>query len=405
MVRAGWTVCGALAVALVGGQVARADEAEEAGAKVVAGLRAGFDERLACDVLLGIYMGPRSLGSVHTTIDRAPEGSGAVYREHVVMEFAFGPTKVRNEHTSLFDAGLSLVRADEVERKELGAERAEVKKTTRRDGDAWVREVSVDGGEPKTFRAEGGDNHDESLMLLVLAVGTKPGKYAFQGLRWPRAAEAGGHEGEGGQDGEGGAAPVWETLTLEVAAAGEVEHRGAKRAAHRISGRKPGEAAIELIVSTAGELLSMAPGDAPIKMVAGTADEVKANLPVPATEKAPGVSDARAAVELYFRVLSAEQPIEALDRILDWSAVFAQASAENPEQLQGFTAEQFADLTKAQLKLGLPTIQPEQVGMLLPMFQVEVAGERATVSMPGKERGFELAKGKDGTWRIVAFPD
>lgn len=369
--------------------VARADEAEEAGHKLLTGLEAGFDARLAGTSCWGIYMGGKALGTVESTVERAPEESGAVYRERVVMQLSLGPRKMRQETTALFDARLGLIHSEQLERNQTGEEVSESRKVTRREGDTWVREQTGPDGKTVTLTAEGGENHEASLMLVLVVAGNKPGKYALRGVEWPKTGE--------------GEAGTWHRLELEVAEAAEVEHRGAKVQAHAVKGTKGDEPPMQLVVSSEGKVLSMSPGGQPFKMVAGTPEEAKQDLPSGPKAPVAGLTEVPAAIELYFRVLSGEQPIDGLDRILDWKSVHATIARDNPEVAE-VTPEQFAELTKAEIKQQIPAIPPEQVNVVLPMLQTSVEGDEAVVQLPGNEATFRLRKQADGTWRIYEFP-
>lgn len=378
----------ALTTLFLGLTPVRADEAEEAGQRLLEGLDKGYDARLEGSTTLGIYMAGKSLGTIQTSVERAPEGSGAVYLQKMEMKLAVGPSKVHNQGEALLDARLALVSSTQTEREEQGGQVKEVKKVTRREGDGFVREQTT-GAETVTFRAPGGsEDHDESLIVLLRLAGNQPGKYAFRGLEWPKAA---------------GAEPAWQALTLDVAAAAETEHRGAKLQAHQIKALKGDDEEMQLVVTVEGKLLAMLPGGRPIKMIAGTPEECAQDLPRPDKPAAAGVSDVMEAVEIYFRVLSGERPMDEIDRVMDWKAIQDQAAQDNPD-VNTVTPEQFGELTKAEIKQHVPAIQPEQVGLVMQLLQSKVEGDEAEVQLPGKEEKFRLRKQADGTWRIYVIP-
>ncbi|MGE0711487.1 MAG: hypothetical protein AB7T09_26160 [Planctomycetota bacterium] len=374
--------CGAAALLLLAAPRARADEGADAAKKVLAALEQGFDQRLGGKRHFGVYMNGKSLGTVVIEVERAPADSGAVYRERVAMDLAFGPDKIHHETLALFDARLGLIRSEQLERETHGEQTKETKTVTRREGEGWLRERTADG-ETKTLKAEGGgDNHEESLMLMVLATGTKPGRYAFRGVKWSKGGEAG----------------VWQPLTLEVAEAAEVEHRGAKLKGFKVSGTKGAEEPMQMVISAEGKILRMHPPGAPFEMVAGTAEEAKRDLGGgEATDK-----DVLAAIELYFRVLAADKPIDDLDKVLDWAAIKEWAAKKHPETAN-VSVEDFAKATKADIERRLPALPADKVPVVVSLCKVTVKGNEAEVLLPGNKKTL-LRKNDAGRWLIYSLP-
>lgn len=383
-------VCAALVVALAG--AACADDAAEAGKKALANV-ASMEGRLLGRTTMGFYFGAKRIGGIDMNVEKAPAGSGAAYKQTVVMTFAFGPQKSKNSIELLVDANLALVSSKKTEVEEKGETKTTTIKETKREGDKYVRTVTVDGGEPTTMEApaEGGD-YEECLTMVAQVVGTTPGKYSFKGIKWPK------DEGE----------PTWQELTIEVAAATDHDHRGKSVKAHVSKGSKGGKEPMKLIVSAEGKLLEMAPEGAPVRMIAGTAEEAGADLPKPegSGEAKPmaggGASTPMAAVEIYFKVLSSQLKIDDLDKVMDWAHMFANEAKENPE-VADLGVEQWAKIVKDQIAAALPAIPAEQANLVLTMLKAKENGDSAEVELPGQAKKFVLVKTAEG-WKIRDFP-
>jgi hypothetical protein len=380
------SVC-ALLAALVCVAPAHAGEAEDAAAKLIASFKSSFDERFAGTSHLGIYMGKKRLGAAKIVVSQAPSGSGAVYQETVETSLAFGPNTQKMTLTSLFNAKLALVSQKKVETESKGDKQKITTTVRKRDGEAWVQEETVAGGETTTIRAKGGDNYDESLTLMAVAIAAQPGNYAFQGIKWTT-------EGK------------WQRLTLGCGAPADFDHRGKKVKAVTLTGHKGEDEAITLVVK-GSSLLLMAPGGAPIKMIGGTAEECSKDLPgagAPATAPTgSGSKTPMGCVELYLRTMAGSKGIETLDLVFDWKAVHAQTLKEDPEL--AVDVDTLATLLKAELKKVVPIFGPELVDPVLGMLKASEAGDTAFVTkMTGMKNDFKLRKLSDGTWRLLAIP-
>lgn len=379
----------ALAVVIGSGSgVARADEAEEAGAALLAGLSPEGEERLLGTTTFGVYVETKSFGTVRVEVERAAPETGAVYRQRALLALAFGPKRLEEEEVVLLDARLGLVRHESRKRETEGEQVAETVRVQRRDGDGWVMETTRDGA-TTTARATGGADHDDAWFLLARAFGDRPGTYAFPRVAWPKG------EGE----------PRWERITFEVGAAAAAQHRGAPAQAHAIKITK-GQGVEHMLVSTERAVLSLKQAGAPFVMLAGTDEEAGRDLPPAAGAKVQGVGEVREAVEVYFRALAGQVSLDELDRVLDWAAVLALSAGGNP-QLETLTPAQFGALLKAELKKKGPALAPEQVDAILPLLVVEVTEDRAIVRVPGGDAGagkaFRLERREAG-WLIVDFP-
>ncbi len=385
-------MCAALVVALAG--AACADDAADAGKKALADV-ASKEARLLGRTTMGFYFGTKRIGGIDMNVEKAPAGSGAAYKQTVVMTFAFGPQKSKNTVELLVDAKLALVYSKKTEVEEKGETKTTTIKETKLEGDKYVRTVTVDGGEPTTMEApaEGGD-YEECLTMVAQIVGTTPGKFSFKGIKWPKSPE----------DGE----PSWQELTIEVGAAADHDHRGKSVKAHVSKGSKGGKEPMKLIVSAEGKLLEMAPDGAPVRMIAGTAEEAGADLPKPAGsgEARPaagnGAQTPMAAVEIYFKVLSSQLKIDDMDRVMDWEHMFNKEAKENPEVAE-MGVDQWASIVKSQIAKALPAIPAEQANLVLTMLKAKENGDTAEVELPGQAKKFTLVKTADG-WKIRDFP-
>ena len=227
-------MCAALVVALAG--AACADEAADAGKKALADA-ASMEARLLGRTTMGFYFGTKRVGGIDMNVEKAPADSGGVFKQTVVMTFAFGPQKSKNTVELIVDGKLALVSSKKTEVEEKGETKTTTVKEVKREGDKYVRTVTVNGGEPTTMEAPAQDgDYEESLTLVAQVVGTAPGKYSFQGIKWPAAP---------------GGAPKWQTLSVDVAAAAAHEHRGKTVQAHVAQGTKGDEGVEGALMSNA----------------------------------------------------------------------------------------------------------------------------------------------------------
>jgi hypothetical protein len=382
-----------LILAAIAGSAA-AGEAEDAGKKLVADL-SGAESQLLGKTYLGFYYGTKRIGQVVVTVEKTSEG-GAAYKQTAEMEIQFGPNGSKNKQISLHDANLGLVSSTEVESDtKEGVEKKKTTTITRENGE-YVRTVTKEGGEPTVQRFKTDKVcYDEALIMVAMVAAKKPGKYAFEGIKWPVTAEE---------------KPVFRKLSLAVSAAADFKHRGNSVKASKVVGSKAGEegGSISFQMSAEGKVLEMAPEDAPIKMVAGTMEEIGKDLPKTETTEGTGETiegggggDPMDPVKVYFKVLSGQLPIDDLDKSFDWTAIHAEAAKANP-QVGSMDAASFGQLVKDQIKGSIPVIPAEQVEMILGQLSAKTNGDDATVGLPGGKT-MTLKKLAAG-WRIVALP-
>jgi hypothetical protein len=125
----------------------------------------------------------------------------------------------------------------------------------------------------------------------------------------------------------------------------------------------------------------------------------------PATPDAPEVvdSDPMDPVRIYFEVLAATQPVDALDDAMDWEAIFEEMATEDPST-RVLGVEGLAQAFKDQFEAMGAVVSQADADMLLNMMTPEVDGDDATVLIPGQEDPFVLRRRDDGRWVMVHFP-
>lgn len=355
----------------------------------------GFDAARVRTTYLGFYMGGRRVGAFKTQTAKS-EREDAVYVETNTISMKFGPTDNEEVVTVYLAADLSMVAETKVsterktEKNEAGEEtttEAVTRTTLERAGDTWVRTVVAPDGTESILKAPvKGPNYSSSLMAVTSFLAGTPGEYTLPGITW---------KGESKQV----------ELKLSVAAAAEVEHRGQKVSGVAVKASGKGDAPINLLLTPKGELLGLSPEGAPVRFVAGTKEECAKDLPgAKALGAAEGSGDPMAAVKVYFYVLAGAQPVEDLDKVLDYTAIHAFMAKEDPD-VQAMTPAMVADLLKSQFKKVIPALPQDQADMVLAMMEAKIEGDTATAAIPGKEESpFLLRKTEGGKWVITSFP-
>ncbi|MCW8141127.1 MAG: hypothetical protein KIT58_19680, partial [Planctomycetota bacterium] len=109
----------------------------------------GYDAALEGRHGFGIYMGgTKNLGTATLEVRRAE--APATYAVTTRMTMAMGPNRRVGTDELLLDERLALISSHSTEEETRGDKTVKKTTTTRRDGDAWVREVVEDGGAPTT---------------------------------------------------------------------------------------------------------------------------------------------------------------------------------------------------------------------------------------------------------------
>ena len=356
----------------------------------------GFDEKRVKTTHMGFYMGTQLIGGLVTSTAKS-DREDAVYLEHTVITFQFGPQRNKEEISVYLAADLSLVSETKVktdyvtdEPEEEGDEPPvrEVLTTTTisREGEEWVRKTESPDGELIQRAPAKGPNYNSSLTPVLTVFAGTPGTYTLPGVMWqndePKEAE----------------------LKLTISEASEYEHRGQKISAAKAVATGKGEA-ITLMISPKGDLLLLAPEGAPVRFVGGTKEECAKDLPGgKELSEAEGTATPMEAVTVYFHVLAGALPIESLDKVLDYKAVQA-FMAEGDPNVAAMTPAMIADLLRTQFKKVIPALPKDQADLVLGMMSATIEGDTATAAIPGKEDSpFKLRKNAAGKWVITVFP-
>ncbi|MCO5165507.1 MAG: hypothetical protein M9894_03945 [Planctomycetes bacterium] len=350
---------------------------------------AGFDAALEGRHGFGIYMGgTKNLGTATLEVRRAE--APATYAVTARMTMTMGPNRRAGVDELLLDERLALISSHSTEEETRGDKTVKKTTTTRRDGDAWVREVVEDGGAPTTKRisARTPQYWDVPIFVLFLRKAdlSRSGDWLLHGTRWddePRAMD----------------------IRLQVAPARtKVTHRGREVEVTEVRIERVGKDASIFRVDAQGRVLSLAPEGAPVIMLAGTDEEIGADVAPATAAGEPGVETPTLGVRVYLEVLMKARDVDALDTVMDWPAIFEAMSKEN-EEIAAIGAEGLRSVFKQQFSQTPSPFGKEELELALGMAEVELNGEdAATVTIPGAEDNpFRLRRGPRG-WRLVAIP-
>lgn len=352
---------------------------------VLAELGEAFDASLCGTTSFSFMVAKHKAGTYTLVVEKAPEGSDAVYAARVDGSVQAGAERFVGHEEFLLDGTFSLL--------------SRVAKETQADGQDQTLDIArVPGGwtylevkptkRTRKLSTFEGKNHWDPISLLLLArrlKGHAPVSFLLHGVEWS------------GDQGKGVVMPA------ELSALEDFEHRGETVKARRLMVVRPGKDIMILQVDTGGRLLAWWPKGAPIRLVAGTAKQLEAD-DATAKQLEAGPKTALGAVVVYFQVMGKLKPAAALDAVLDWKAIHAEMVAESPN-VGILSIEALADLMKRQIGQAPATMSKEQLDMLTSMLQVKIDGDKATVEAPGGEGDdfFKLVKRAEG-WKIVHFP-
>lgn len=348
----------------------------------------GYDAALEGRHGFGIYMGgTKNLGTATLEVRRAE--APATYAVTARMSLVMGPNRRTGTDELLLDERLALISSHSTEEETRGGKTSKKITTTRRDGDAWVREVVEDGGAPTTKRtgAAAPQYWDVPIFVLFLRKAdlTRSGDWLLHGTKWddePHAMD----------------------IRLQVAPARtKVQHRGREVEVTEVRIERVGKDVSIFRVDAQGRVLSLAPEGAPIVMLAGTDEEIGADVATAAAGE-PGVESPVQGIRVYLEVLGKARGVDALDTIMDWPAIFADMSKDN-EEVAAIGAEGLRSVFKQQFSQMDAPFDRDQLELALGMAQVEMNGEdAATATLVGAEdKPFRFVRGPRG-WRIVAVP-
>lgn len=388
----------AAAIALVHGPV-RADDAEaerERGRALVTGLRS------VDPTLLGTYhfaydQRGRNIGHQELVVERAPEGSEAVYRVRLRGECALeglGGEKVDEE--TLLDERLALVSHTATLERDLSAMGRDMSirrtlRNTRRDGE-WIGE-QVEGKTKQVVRLRT-DEPDYGRAASQLLLVRKLDLTTAGTLRLPMIYAA--------FDDEGCEASV-EDVTVKVHPAAPFQHRGQERDAHQVE--VVGELRCMAVVTPERALLAhwVGPATTADRLVAvDSAEDARKDLEAP--DMSPDALAARAVALRWFEVLAGERPFESLHDVVDWAALRDQ-EAERRAEVQKLSPEAYATRARErheQMRKMVGDLAKDMLNMARGSGRVRVSGEEAIFTSIGDAT--LVLRRSDGGWRIVRAP-
>jgi hypothetical protein len=339
----------------------------------------GCDTSLEGEDSYTIYMGPTSIGEA--TISVSVDAEGRHYMLGLAMDMAAGGFEMHGVDELLLDASFAVVSRH----SESNGTQGEERKSLTLEGGQWVRLVDEAEGSRRQTAPVDGPNYSEEmgLVLLLRAAGIRPGTYQVPQIDWSG-------EGDTGTPAE---------ARVEVSEEGDFEHNGEAVRGHEVRIHNPTGKIYGHLIDTEGQLLELwfegedAP---PMRMVRGGAQ----------TEGGSHAADSpEGAVEVFFRVISGERPVDALDEVIDWAAVHAEMAEQNA-QVAALSVDQVAQIFKDQFAGRVESGQhpsSAEIDALALSISAEVDGDQARVGMPGKDDAFLLER-QDGTWRIVHMP-
>lgn len=355
--------------------------AQDGPAELLGSAPQGYNAALEGERRCGLYFEDRCVGTTSLRVERADEKSGATYRVTMEMRMELGEFRQQGTHVALLDDRFAVVSR---EQEESGSQENR-KRRWSREGGAWVREVTEGGQTTRTtFASDRPDYGEEMLVQLMLeaAGGPRPGTYRLPTVVWPQ------EEG----------APREGHIEVVVEPAGSSEHRGKTVPSFTLRlVEADGEKSV-CVVDAKGRLLSMRPdgeGAPPLRMTAGTKEELEADARPPA---APEAGSPVAVVQGFLEVLAKARPPEALDELIDWTAVREELLKRDPS-VAAIPVEQVAAIFKQRFS-EQDGPSPEQVSLIVGMLKVQVEGDDARITMPGQKDPFVLRR-RDGRWWIV----
>jgi hypothetical protein len=230
------------------------------------------------------------------------------------------------------------------------------------------------------------------LLLRKLDL-KKPADYLFRGTTWPVPAEKAGEEPRG--------TAGYRNVRITVPARDKYTHRGAAVPGFTVRIEKEGDPALKVVVDESGRLLRIGDFREGVTFVAGTEQEASHSLPC-GTEK-PGEEGPRAALRLYFLVITKGEDVDTLDEVVDWPSAYEEA-AKSDQRAAGIGAEAFALLIKADFMNAEAPFDSSQAEQIAGRFTVEIKGENATMSVAGLQWKPVQLKRIDGKWKLAALP-
>ena len=335
-----------------------------------------------------ILQGKILMGSLTVEVGPAPKKKRAVYQVHSVMRMNLAGGSYDHEETALLDAKFATL-SDAVHEEDTKPGDGILKITNlsaELKGKKWTyQRTNPDGTREKfTTKASGPVYGDIINWFLVFRAidRSNRGVYRFQALTLATPE---------------GPLQIEESL-VRFGAPEPFIHRDQEVGATVFSAKNNSDTESTLLaVDSDGRILAIWGDDVPVKLIACEGDECGQEL-----KPAIGVDDPSAAIEVYLSVMAKTRAVSALDEVTDWEAV---ASEMLSDEFQGvLTTEAFSSMFKAELAKNEASITPEQVAVVMALLEAVVEGDKATVTMPGRENDPFVLVRTMGTWKITHFP-
>jgi hypothetical protein len=353
---------------------------------------ASADPAIVGEFPFRMLLSGQDVGGAMLSVTAAGPSTGAVYVAVFTGEFSFANMKVSAREEALLGADLALVSSVSGDKETRGGNTVSKEIRLEKVDGRWYSRQIVDGEERQfTFSADQ-PNHWQMPSLLSLArilAGSESKEHEYSGVSWPRA----------GRDEP--AAPslgtVWFTLkdAREITLGGKTVRSREIRCA-KVTGSAEDVTVFE--VTPEGKLLSFRPESAPLLVVA---EGYAAVEPQVLTDPS-GTGSPRDAVVMYLKVRAGSVPAEDLNKVMDWKAIYDEMAAEDERAI--LLKDTFATLMIEQFRQQAGGIDENAVALITPLLKVTEDGDKATVTMPGKEQEpFLLRRAEDG-WLITKFP-
>lgn len=371
----------ALAFALPGA----AQEPDEAAARerakaLLSGLT-GADERLLGVTKFTLYAQKLKLGEMVLTVERNADAAQGAYKVKLEATIKAAGNEFENVEELVLGPDLGARSGTRRKSEQQGATKKEERQTLTPVQGGWELMRSADANPEQRAEVKlEGPNHCSlaSLLLITRELDlTKEAAYVVQATRWKEGAEA---------------PAVFKARLSVQPAARKVKRGDAEVEVTAVKVLREGESEMTILLDAERRWVELLDDSKGVRFVVGD---------VPLAPPAPGSEDALAPVVTYLRVLAKAEPVEALDRVMDWDAIHA-AMCVDDENVKNLTVAALAEVLRQQFAQAEAAITVEQLDALKPMLEAKLDGDAAEVLLPGAAP-FKLKKGETG-WRITYFP-
>lgn len=372
----------ALALALPGAAQEPDDAAALERTKTLLSGLTGADERLLGVTKFTLYAQKLKLGEMVLTVERSADVAQGAYKVKLEASISAMGNKFDNAEELVLGADLGARSGTRRKSEQQGETKKEERQVLTPVKGGWELTRSTDASpEQKAQVTLEGPNHCSlaSLLLLTRELDlTKEAAYVVQATRWKEGAEAPG---------------VFKARLSVQPAARKVKRGDAEVEVAAVKVLREGESEMTVLLDAERQLVELLDDSKGVRFVVGDAP--------PAPPPAPGSEDALAPVVTYLRVLAKADPVEALDRVMDWDAIHAAMCAED-ENVKNLTVAALAEILRQQFAQAEAGITVEQVDAIKPTLEAKLDGDAAEVLLPGAAP-FKLKKGETG-WKITYFP-